>query len=190
MLDISSTIFRSSSSPLMPDANNIYNVDLNTWIKNAQGVVLLFDITSRSSYDLLTENGYMHVIFQRATTYPGGLPYLAGQERFGGVLVGTKVDLTARPATASDRKVSRQEAEDWAQIQGMKYFEVDTRHLEPVEEAMRALVRSIIRAKRRDGEDLKEVKERFKRMDKEERAKRMSVSSLGGAIRRAFGKRS
>jgi hypothetical protein len=132
----------------------------------------------------------MHVISQRATTYPGGLPYLAGQERFGGVLVGTKVDLTARPATASDRKVSRREAEDWAQIQGMKYFEVDTRHLEPVEEAMRALVRSIIRAKRRDGEDLKEVKERFKRMDKEERAKRMSVSSLGGAIRRAFGKRS
>ena len=119
------------------------------------GYVLLFDVTSRDSFDNLTQFGYEHLVRRRPRKPPGGVKsYPAGMQRFGSVLVGNKMDLVA--GAPKSREVDSETAQEWADLQGIEYFELTSHDRDAIEEVMRALVRSILRAEKRDEEDLQE----------------------------------
>mmetsp|Transcript_96827 Transcript_96827/g.118615 ORF Transcript_96827/g.118615 Transcript_96827/m.118615 type:complete len:185 (+) Transcript_96827:52-606(+) len=76
----------------------------NEFYKETQGVILVFDVTSRRSFQNLEK--WMDEVAKYAQ---GSEPLYA--------LVGTKIDL-------STRQVQEQAARDWAKSKGMLYFEV------------------------------------------------------------------
>lgn len=167
--DINNTILRGDDPAL--DYDYFQGV-----FKDCSGVVLLFDITSRKSFDHITQNGYLRVIMSRPKfTEDGetGIRYPAGQKRFGCILVGNKADLK------DQREVSRDLAEWWAESQNIKYIELDTSKQWPINDAMAELVRSIRRAQKWDQEELDEEMEQ---KDKKARAADPSTSNKQGKM--------
>ncbi|OAL55072.1 P-loop containing nucleoside triphosphate hydrolase protein, partial [Pyrenochaeta sp. DS3sAY3a] len=126
---------------------------------NADGIVLLYDITDGATFDKLTTVVYQWLWTGRSPA-PGSIstqsrpsaPKPTAPRRFGCVLVGTKADVVSQDP--SKRQVSRGMAEQWAQSQGFRHFEVDTRDRTQVEGAVEGLVRSIGVMRRRDAMDL------------------------------------
>lgn len=119
-------------------------------LKNADGIVLLYDITDRESYDRITEQGLQQVYQSRKTRRGDGQRYPGGRQRFGGILVGNKLDLVRG---VEGREVRKELAAEWATMAGFKSYELDTFNREAVEEAVRGLLRNIKRAESRDAED-------------------------------------
>jgi GTPase SAR1 family protein len=150
MMDMNNTMVRSGN----PDLSQEF---LQPLFQNSGGFVLLFDVTSRASFDRITGDGYMRIFKNRRKTTeygPSGIAaYPAGRQRFGCILVGNKAD------RESEREVRRELAQWWADSQNMKYFELDTYKQFPINEAVAELVRSTRRAQRYDEEDLDEEME-------------------------------
>ena len=150
MMDLSSTPIREEHAS-QPGAS-LSSDFIVAILSSRSGVVLLYDITSQHSFENITQFGYQHLILNRHRRDPETqTPYPAGMQRFGCVLVGNKADLASEK-----REVDSEVAQEWADSQGIKFFEVSTRDRNAIEEAMRALVKSVIRAERRDKEDLEE----------------------------------
>lgn len=150
MMDLNNTMLRSRFADLDHDY-------FNSLFQNHGGFVLLFDVTSKESFDRITDDGYVRIIRnRRKTTEDGenGIPYPAGQQRFGCILVGNKADLKTK------REVSRDLAQWWADSQNIKYFELDTSKQWPINETVAELVRSTHRAQKWDEEDLDEEMEK------------------------------
>ncbi|KAH7063929.1 P-loop containing nucleoside triphosphate hydrolase protein, partial [Paraphoma chrysanthemicola] len=129
-MDLSSTTIRTADSTFSSDVF----MDILT---RASGVVLLYDVTNRGSFEQITNQAYMYVWMCKR--YRGEV----GNCEF--VLVGTKADVLR--TTPRKREVDRELAQDWAQSQGMKHFELSTHDRNDIEEAVYTLMRAIKRAR-------------------------------------------
>lgn len=202
-MDVSSTVLRGENAI---DYTSLDRRLLDKMLQDAAGVVLLYDITSRASYERITKDGYLHVLLTRrretdeatmlsypkdpGLPYRSGLQYPAGAQRFGCVLVGSKLDLAAEK-----REVDYEEAEEWADSQGFKVFELDTSKRELIVQALTVLVRSIKRAEKRDLEDLSIAQKRIiqekgmaaKELNqKKDKRRRILIPTFRGTLRHAF----
>lgn len=150
-LDVNSALFREQDP----------NLNLGTFeamLSRAAGVVLLYDITCKKSYENITSEGYLTVWCNRKAERADGEKYPAGRQRVGCVLVGNKLDLAGEK-----REVRSEVAAEWASMQGMRFYELDAYNREAIEEVMRDLVRSIKKAERRDEEDIQMSKHTVER---------------------------
>jgi GTPase SAR1 family protein len=165
------------SGSISPD----YLVVLDTYIAAAEGIILLYDITSRYSFDRVTKETYMRVWHARNTVFrkTGDLGKMEGlKKRFGCVVVGNKRDLVNGEDGEKKRGIDKEEAEQWAESQGFRGLEVSSNNREEVEEAVNMLVKSVERAKRMDNRD-----------DEDSRAAGKGSStrrSVGALLKKAF----
>ncbi|KAF2270074.1 P-loop containing nucleoside triphosphate hydrolase protein [Lojkania enalia] len=144
LLDLNASLFKDEDSTM--------NAALITqMISNADGIVLLYDVTRQASFDYITWDGYLELARNRKRARDDGELYPCGRQRFGCVLVGNKRDLAAEK-----RQVAKEAGEDWAASQGMNFFEVASSDRSAIEKVMEALVRSIERAENWDREDIEE----------------------------------
>jgi hypothetical protein len=155
IMDVNSTMFHGPN-------DQGFNVGIfDMFLARATGVVLLYDITDLQSYVNITTRGYLHFYLSRklVSVQPGlmedGLRYPCERRRFGCVLVGMKKDL----ADAHGREVESEVAREWAESQGIGFWEVDKSDLEGIEEATRGLVVDIEKKERKDEEDAVAVRE-------------------------------
>ena len=155
---------------------------IDSYIAAADGIVLLYDITSRHSFDRVTNRTYMHVWDARNTVSrkTGDQGKMEGlKKRFGCVVVGNKKDLVNVEDGERKREIDKEEAEQWAESQGFRGLEVSSNNREEVEEAVNLLVKSVKRARRMDNRD-----------DEDSRATGKGSSnqrSVGGLLKEAFG---
>lgn len=143
-MDISSTVLRD------PDPN------LNTEIfkrslAEADAIVLLYDITSKQSFDRVTDEAYIYTWLCRPSTVSRGDNPPKGKKRFGCIVVGNKLDIVKR--NPEKRAVSQDMAEQWASSQGFRHIEVTSKERHEVDTAMEGLVRSIDVMRERDEKD-------------------------------------
>jgi GTPase SAR1 family protein len=153
-MDLSSTTVRTADPTLRTEF-------FTSTLSRAAGVVLLYDITNLKSFQHITNQAYMYVWMCKR--YMGES---VGVESCEFVLVGTKADILK--SEPERREVDRELAEDWAQSQGIKHFELTTKVRSQVEEPVHELMRSINRAKdrnekEREGEWLQRLHEKAKR---------------------------
>ncbi|KAI8941932.1 hypothetical protein NX059_000046 [Plenodomus lindquistii] len=167
-MDISSTMLRDSDPLLDKSA-------FDFCFRKADGIVLLFDLTSRASFDMLTQDAYLHALTVRdsMSTYDPNWG-----KRCGFVIVGNKADVVMDDTSV--REVEKEVGEEWAQSQGFRYVEVSSRDRRTVDEAMVTLVKSIEVARRRDERDRVAARKEGKL-----KAERVSLKSR---IRSAFEK--
>ncbi|KAF2449046.1 hypothetical protein P171DRAFT_482080 [Karstenula rhodostoma CBS 690.94] len=128
-------------------------------LRNADGIVLMYDITSEESYKNVTGFGWDYVWACRAPKNAGGQKYPTGHVRFGCTLVGNKADLV-QGDDREKRQVPKGLAEEWASMVGVNAFESDRFDKGVLEAVLCDLVKSTHRAQRRDKEDIEEVEER------------------------------
>merc|ERR1712045_72925 len=91
----------------------------------AQGVILVYDVTDRSSFEHVSE-------------WLKEVDVFTTKENVVKVLVGNKIDLDAR------RMVSRQEGSDFARKHGMLFFEASAKTRNGVHAAFEELVEKIL----------------------------------------------
>jgi GTPase SAR1 family protein len=154
------------------DVNNTHLRTLNPWslnrkfylnvFQNYGGFILLYDITSKQSFDHIIDNGYKRILDnrkRRTAEGPDGIPYPSGLQRFGCVLVGNKCD------REDQRQVDRDLAQWWADSQGIKFFEIDSQKQFPINEIIVEVIRSTLRAQEYDDDELDEEMERRQKDD-------------------------
>ncbi|KAF2875245.1 P-loop containing nucleoside triphosphate hydrolase protein [Massariosphaeria phaeospora] len=196
LTDISSTIFREDPRDLP-----LNFLTFKTLLERADGVVLLYDITSLPSFTHVTTSGLAVVAAnRRAVRKEDGAAYpeAAGQ-RFGCVLVGTKADLVE--SGEGRRQVGMEDARAWALGKGWNAFEVDTKKREQVVEVLREVVRSVMRAEKLDREGVEEAairteeaermrleNEEAKREDTNNNKERSMFAALGDSVKRVIPK--
>jgi hypothetical protein len=188
VMDVNSTMFHGPN-------DHGFNLGIfDMLLARAVGVVLLYDITNLQSYVDITTRGYWHFYLSRelVSVQPGlmedGLRYPCERKRFGCVLVGMKKDL----ADAHGREVESEVAREWAESQGVGFWEVDKSDLEGIQEATRGLVRDIEKKGRKDEEDavamreyMEEVRTKLKEKNRVAAKKEGSkgvFSLIGGAL--------
>lgn len=93
------------------------------------------------------------------------------------MLVGNKADLVQGDAKAK-REVPRDLAEEWADMVGVRSFEVDRFDRSKLHDVMNQLVRSINRADRRDREDMAMEKAEHDAANKQLETKHRRLSSM------------
>jgi Ras-related protein Rab-39B len=136
-----------------------YREVLDTYIASADGVILLYDITSRSTFEHLIQHTYLQIWHCRNTVFikDGTEGRMQGaKKRFGCVVVGNKKDMIDRDEGA--RQVKKEMADQWAASQGFRHIEVSSNQREEIEDAVRAMVDSVQRARRMDARDLSDSK--------------------------------
>lgn len=144
------TVADLSTAPLRAQEPTFRTDIFDQILAHADGVILLYDITRKESYDYITNKGYFYVWDTRKTRrFEDAEDYLTRKQRFGCVLVGNKLDLADK-----HREVPKELAEEWADMQGLKSYEIDSYKRESIEEVMEVLVKSIKRAEKRDAEDI------------------------------------
>lgn len=131
-LDLSSTTIRRAYSDFSP---SLFVKSLS----QADGIVLLYDMTSLGSFENVISQAYMYA--RTCNQYMADSPRQFGCEY---ILVGNKKDIT--DLTPEQRQVDKELAEQWAQSQGMKHVQVSSLSHEEVEAAVGELLRSIQRA--------------------------------------------
>ncbi|KAL5379524.1 hypothetical protein DPSP01_008401 [Paraphaeosphaeria sporulosa] len=119
------------------------------FLRDTDGVLLLYDITSEESYKHVTEFGWDYIWACRSS-----LP----SKRFGCTLVGNKVDLV-RGGDSTKRQVPKDRAEEWASMVGVNAFEVDRFDKSVLEDVLRDLVKHTDWAQRRTREDMEVIAE-------------------------------
>lgn len=122
-------------------------------LSKADGIVFMYDITDARSYGNLIEHAHDLTVFSRKRYGDDGREYPAGSQRFGGVLVGTKVDVA--DANPFKREVEFEEASEEAAMNGWQAFEVDTSARDTLDEVVGALLKDIEKVERWDAEELK-----------------------------------
>ena len=96
----------------------------HTFYKQAEGVLLVFDVTERTSYENL--HNWVNSIHEHA------------DEKIIKYLVGNKTDLT------EDRKVTKDEGQKMANQYKMKYFETSAKSNTNVTEAIEGLAKDVL----------------------------------------------
>jgi GTPase SAR1 family protein len=149
-MDYSSTTVRAADASFSAD---IFMRGLGS----AAGIVLLYDITSLSSFQHITNKAY---------TYARMCNKYTGSEEDGNsceyILVGNKADLVKKEP--GKREVDRDMAEEWAQSQGIKHREVCSHEAEGPHDAARQLITAIKRTRERESRE-KHAQRRQKRQD-------------------------
>ncbi|KAF2465707.1 P-loop containing nucleoside triphosphate hydrolase protein [Lindgomyces ingoldianus] len=151
LVDLRASLFQESDLPGETGFAPRYFVKM---LRDADGIIFLYDITSKASYEHIVNEGYLDAcrwrrMYRENTTTLRSYP--AGMQRFGCILVGNKLDLGQEK-----REVDRDVAQEWAESMGMQFFELSAFSNESIKEAMTALVKSMIKAEERDNEDLSE----------------------------------
>ena len=93
-------------------------------IKNANGILLMYDITNKSSFESIS-NWMKNIIEIKGNNFPV-------------ILVGNKTDLIDK------REVSTEEGENIAQKYGIKFFEISNKYGTNVEEAGLELINQVV----------------------------------------------
>jgi GTPase SAR1 family protein len=128
-------------------------------LQEADGIVLLYDITNEESFEYITNQAYTYIYlcrkFLNETLGEGGLRGESGNHQreemtkeFGCVLVGNKKDLMG--SGKGKRAIAGSMAKEWAHSQGFEHFEVSSNDRSEVEEAMRTLVKRTLVAKKQN----------------------------------------
>ncbi|CAN9337478.1 unnamed protein product [Alternaria alternata] len=126
---------------------------------SADGVVLLYDVTSLFSFDHLIQHTYLQIWQCRNTVFikDGAEGRMQGlKKRFGCVVVGNKKDIIDRDE--GKRQVKKEMADQWASSQGFRHIEISSNERKEVEDAVQALVDSVQRARRMDAKDIRDSK--------------------------------
>jgi len=97
----------------------------SSYYRGAQGVVLVYDVTRRDSFENLEQ--WLKEVKMYSPNNGEGVVKL---------LVGNKVDL--------DRKVGREEAEDWARSQGMLFLEASAKAKTGIRQCFMEVVNKIV----------------------------------------------
>jgi GTPase SAR1 family protein len=160
-----------------------YRVIMDSLIAGTDAIILLYDITSRDSFDRVTNDMYVHIWHARNTVFrkQGDTGKMEGlKKRFGCVVVGNKLDLVVGEGVdQTKRQTKKGEAGDWAESQGFKAFEVSSNDRGQVEEAVKALVASWRKAKWMDDQDDKDSRDAGKGSE--------TKSSVGALLKKAIG---
>ncbi|KAF9691787.1 hypothetical protein EKO04_010321 [Ascochyta lentis] len=135
----------------------------------AQGIVLLYDVTSLESFQYITDQAFKFLWSCRRLKFEVDEEAdEGGREDFGCVLAGNKLDLTT--VGSGSREVSQSLAEDWAQTQRIRSIELDSLERGGPGDALKLLVRNIRKMERlerlnsnRDDEQERDAQEKKKR---------------------------
>ncbi|KAF2751092.1 P-loop containing nucleoside triphosphate hydrolase protein [Sporormia fimetaria CBS 119925] len=138
--------------------SHYYRSLLRDTCRDSAGVVLLYSVTDKSSFQKITTSEYDRLVLSRKQNFDQGgtsfqklrYPYPAGQQRFGCILVGSKAD-----SPDILREVDEEEARSWATAHNMEHSEIDAHNRAQVESAIVELIRAIIREEQKDAEQLK-----------------------------------
>jgi GTPase SAR1 family protein len=150
-MDYSSTTVRTADASFSSD---IFMRGLG----RAVGIVLLYDITSLSSFEHITNQAYAYARMCNRYKAPRG-----GGNSCEYILVGNKFDLVEN--ALEKRQVDPDMAEQWAQSQGIKHVEVSSHGLEGPHEAARILIKSIKRLRERERRHEQAEREQQRRED-------------------------
>jgi GTPase SAR1 family protein len=150
-MDYSSTTVRAADASFSAD---IFMCGLGS----AAGIVLLYDITSLSSFQHITNKAYTYA--RMCNKYMGSKE--DGKNSCEYILVGNKADLVKEEPRK--REVDRDMAEEWAQSQGIKHREVCSHEAEGPHDAARQLITAIKRTKERESREV-HAQRRQKRQD-------------------------
>ncbi|KAH7408800.1 P-loop containing nucleoside triphosphate hydrolase protein [Phaeosphaeria sp. MPI-PUGE-AT-0046c] len=162
-LDLSSTTIRTADASFQPD------LFVNS-LAQADGIVLMYDITSLESFEHITTQGYMYACM--CSQYMSGCVRPVGCEY---ILVGNKEDLrVSHDKPGVDTEVAR----EWAQSQGMHHVELSSWGTGAPEAAVRELIGSIQRTEQRAAKDAQE----------QEAMKQRSRNAFKSKIKLAFGR--
>lgn len=113
----------------------------------ADGVVLLYDVTSLESFEFITDQAYKFLWDCRKLKCAGDNEADEEErEGFGCVLVGNKLDLVTTGKRT--RKFSQSLAEEWARTQGISSIEVDSLERRGPEDALKLLVTDVKKVER------------------------------------------
>jgi GTPase SAR1 family protein len=143
-----------------------YRVVMDAYIAGADGIVLLYDVTDRDSFDRVTDETYVHIWGARNTVFrkQGDMGKMEGlKKRFGCVVVGNKSDLVGDDE--AKRRVDKGEARGWAESQGFRAFEVSSNDRGEVEDVVKALVKSVRKANWMDEQDDRDSRDAGKGSD-------------------------
>ena len=127
-----------------------YNV-----IKNADGIILMYDITKQASYDSISE--WMKNIRE---VQPKDFPI---------VLLGNKIDLEEK------RDISKEEGEELAQKYELPFYETSNKTGENIEKSCLDLIDKIIIAKKKKKEEEKKNKKNKNKSSANEKKKNIKL---------------
>lgn len=105
----------------------------SSYYRGAQGVVMVYDVTRRDSFDNL-EHWLKEVKLYSPNNGEGVVK----------LLVGNKIDLPDSEDGEYERQVSRHEAEEWARNQGMLFLEASAKTKTGVQESFMEVVHKIL----------------------------------------------
>ena len=112
------------------------SITLNV-IKDAQGILLMYDITIINSFDSIP-NWIKSIKDVKGSDFPM-------------VLVGNKIDLE------SERKITKEQGEKFAKENGIEFFEISNKNGINIQEAGLALVNKILEKKEKEKPDAKSI---------------------------------
>jgi GTPase SAR1 family protein len=143
------TLMDLSTSFLKPENAAQYPEWAEKMLRKADGVVLLFDITSTESFEYITKQAYNFLWGCRKSKK--GIDDAAGSDErqsFGCVLAGNKLDLVTAKQEA--RAISPALAEEWARSQGFRSTELTSLVRTGPEQALKLLVKNVWKLERLD----------------------------------------
>lgn len=136
------TLMDLSTSFLKPENTMQRTEWAENLLKDADGVVLLYDVASLESLEYVINQAYNFVWGCRKSK--GENNQRAGRnerQSFGCVLAGNKLDLVI--AGKEQRAVSQEQAEEWAHTQGFRSIELDSLARDGPERALELLLKNV-----------------------------------------------
>ncbi|KAL1603236.1 hypothetical protein SLS59_004332 [Nothophoma quercina] len=161
------TLMDLSTSFLKPEQESEYNGWAVKMLAEAEGVVLLYDVTSLESFDYITNQAYKFLRSCRRSECKDE-EGTTGEKptSFGCVLAGNKLDLVESGVRVG--AVDQSLAEEWAQTQGMRSIGIDSLGKEGPESALKLLVNNTHMIERLEGRSDGRMKTRRKRKNQED----------------------
>ena len=179
LMDLSSTIYQS-------EHQRPYTTFYDNVLFQAHGLVLIYDVTSKESFEKVTNHAYFHAWSCRRKEPKGDDNSILDRKALGCVLVGNKVDLLHY--AQEKRQVDREMAEQWAQSQGFQHIEITIHGRKQVEKAMDLLAKDIkklhSREKRRDA--WKKEKEKKMKKEREEDLRKQRKRAVTDVVRKVL----
>lgn len=140
------TLMDLSTSFLKPEIATQHPEWAEKMLREADGVVLLYDVTNAESFEYITGQAYNFLWrCRRLGLKTHDDAARDARQSFGCVLAGNKMDLVA--ARPDKRAISQSLAEDWACTQGFKNIELDSLSKSASELAHSLLARSFASTK-------------------------------------------
>ncbi len=148
----------------------------------ADGLLLLYDVTSKESFDKITNDAYLRALATRNSVFAGREKERMERRGLGCVLVGNKIDLLNR--NEEKREVDRETAEQWAESQGFRHTEIRVENRNQVEHAIELLASDMKKTKARTERKAAEEREAEKKRQKEQ--KEQKRTSLASAMKKVL----